>query len=344
MKNTKLTPWTRFVGSVTALVLIPFGTMPRVFAADQTWTGTTDQLWSTSTNWTTATPGSGDDVIFPLIIPSGGSTITLGAGSLANSLSFKNNYTLSGGDLALTSGGVRVDLGYVATLSSQLTGSAALVKTGLGTLRLTNTANDFSGPVTINTGILSISNAAALGAGTGAIVVNGSSTRGLGGGALLLEGGYGTGVSLGRAVELQGLGPIAANGVALISVGDNTITGKLSNGTGLVSTAVHSAGGRLTLGDVEINNGGTVTFGSGNTAGVSQYAITGALTGSGTLSKNGAGTLLLTPSSATGYSGIVQVSAGSVRVTDTAALGTSSATNAIDLNGGIFELDRKSVV
>lgn len=101
MKNTKLTPWTRFVGSVTALVLIPFGTMPRVFAADQTWTGTTDQLWSTSTNWTTATPGSGDDVIFPLIIPSGGSTITLGAGSLANSLSFKNNYTLSGGDLAL---------------------------------------------------------------------------------------------------------------------------------------------------------------------------------------------------------------------------------------------------
>jgi len=337
MKNTKLTPWTRFVGSVTALVLIPFGTMPRVLAADQTWTGATDQLWSTSTNWTTASPGSADDVIFPLVIPSGGSIITLGTGSLANSLSFKNNYTLTDGDLVLTSGGVRVDMAQMATISSQLTGSTALVKTGLGTLRLTNPSNDFTGSVTINAGLLSISNAAALG-GTGPIVVNGSSTRGLGGGALLLEGGYGTGVTLGRAVELQGLGPIAANGVALISVGDQTITGKLSNGTGLVSTAVHAAGGSLTMGDLEINNAGTITFGSGNTTGVSQYAITGALTGSGTLSKNGAGTLLLKPSSATGYSGIVQVSAGSIRVTDTAVLGTSSATNAIDLNGGIFEL------
>lgn len=337
MKNAKLTPWTRFVGSVTALVLIPIGTMPRTFAADQTWTGATDQLWSTSTNWTTATPGSADDVIFPLAIPSGGSVITLGTGSLANSLSFRNNYTLTGGDLVLTSGAVRVDLAQMATISSQLTGSVALVKTGLGTLRLTNPSNDFTGPVTVNAGLLSISNAAALG-GSGPIVVNGSSTRGFGGGALLLEGGYGTGVTLGRAVELQGLGPIAANGVALISVGDHAITGKLSNGTGLVSTALHAAGGRLTLGDLEINNGGTITFGSGNTTGVSQYAITGALTGSGTLSKNGAGTLFLTPSSATGYSGIVQVSAGSIRVTDTAVLGTSSATNAIDLNGGIFEL------
>jgi hypothetical protein len=51
MKNTKLTPWTRFVGSVTALVLIPLGTMPRGFAADQTWTNvSTNQLWNDAGN------------------------------------------------------------------------------------------------------------------------------------------------------------------------------------------------------------------------------------------------------------------------------------------------------
>jgi len=90
MKNTKLTPWTRFVGSVTALVLIPIGTTPQLFA-DQTWTnGTADLQWATSGNWTSAVPLSTDNVIFGTPI-SGGSTITLGAGSVANGSEFQGS-------------------------------------------------------------------------------------------------------------------------------------------------------------------------------------------------------------------------------------------------------------
>lgn len=70
--------------------------MPRVFAADQTWTNSNSTLlWSDASNWTSAIPGSGDNVILPFTIPAGGPTITLGAGSLANSLSIKNAYTLT---------------------------------------------------------------------------------------------------------------------------------------------------------------------------------------------------------------------------------------------------------
>jgi autotransporter-associated beta strand protein len=353
MKNTKLTPWTRFVGSVTALVLIPFGTMPRVFAADQTWTGTTDQLWSTSTNWTTATPGSGDNVIFPLIIPSGGSTITLGVGSLANALSFKNAYTLSGGDLTLASGGVRVDTGVVARVDSILAGSAGLTKSGGGSLRLTG-ANAYTGITTINNGSLIIGDAAALGADSSTIIVNGSPTRGTSGGALVLEGGYSSGVTLSRGLSLSGLGPISDRSAALNSVGTNTVSGAVSSsvGTSLPNTRIVSSSGLLTLsGGLDVAGTAATTFtllgATANGAGAGSYAITGAVTGTGTLEKTGAGTLLLNPSSMSGFGGTLRMSSSasgtqsSVRLTTPIVLGTRTATGTggvIDMNGGILEV------
>ncbi|MBX7209040.1 MAG: autotransporter-associated beta strand repeat-containing protein [Verrucomicrobiaceae bacterium] len=326
--------------------------VPHARATDQIWNANSlaDFLWSTAGNWSGGVPLSADNVLFGRPVPNPGSLpnpsiITLGAGSVANALSFKDNYTLTGGDLTLTTGGVRTDLGMMATIGSQLLGTAGLTKTGGGALRLTNASNSYTGTTTINDGIVSISNAGALGADTSAIVINGSATRGFGGGALLLEGGYSSGVTLSRGLTLQGSGPAPATGAALISVGNNTITGPVTNGAALVNTVVSSAGGRLTLGDVTLGGAaGTIlmTFGTTNAVGAGSYAITGALAsagaGLGTVAKTGAGTLFLTPSSAAGYSGIFQISAGSMRVTDTAALGTSSATNAIDLNGGLFEL------
>ncbi|MBK8036101.1 MAG: autotransporter-associated beta strand repeat-containing protein [Verrucomicrobiaceae bacterium] len=353
MKNTKLTPWTRFVGSVTALVLIPFGTMPRVYAADQTWTGATDQLWSTSTNWTTGAPGSGDNVILPLTIPSGGSTITLGASSLANSLSLMNAYTLTGGDLTLTTGGVRVNTGVVARVNSILAGSAGLTLTGGGSLRLA-AGNTYTGVTSISNGSLVISDATALGADTSAIVVNGSPTRGFGGGSLVLEGGYSSGVTSTRNLSLSGLGPISDRSAALNSVGTNTISGAVSMAAGAtpLNTRAVSTSGRLTFAgglDVAGTAATTISFlgGASNTAGAGSYAITGALTGSGTLEKSGAGTLFLTPSATTGFSGTLRMSSSatgtqsSVRLTAPIVLGTRTSTtggSVIDMNGGILEV------
>ena len=356
MKNTKLTPWTRFVGSVTALVLIPFGTMPRVYAADQTWTGASDQLWSTSTNWTTGAPGSGDNVILPLTIPSGGSTITLGASSLASSLSLMNAYTLTGGDLTLTTGAVRVNTGVVARVDSILAGSAGLTLTGGGSLRLA-AGNTYTGVTSINNGSLIIGNTSALGADASAIVVNGSTTRGFGGGSLVLEGGYGSGVTLTRGLSLSGLGPISDRGAALNSVGTNTVSGAVSSAVGaaLPNTRIFSSSGLLTFSgglDVAGTAGTTLTLlggggGTNTSAGAGSYAITGALTGTGTLEKNGAGTLFLTPSATSGFSGTLRMSASatgaqsSVRLSSPIVLGTRTSTGTggvIDMNGGILEV------
>ena len=137
-------------------------------AATVTWSAgsTTDLLWNTSGNWSSAAaPIATDDLIFVSPIPNPGALsnpqiITLGAGSVANSLSFKNNYTLTGGDLTLSAGGaIRTDLGMTATIGSQLLGAAGLTKTGGGAVRLTNASNSYTGTTSISNGSLIIGNA-----------------------------------------------------------------------------------------------------------------------------------------------------------------------------------------
>src|SRR5688572_2290235 len=78
-------------------------------AATDFWLGSTDALWDTATNWdlagVAAKPTIADDVLFPTPVPATGGTITLGAGETALSLTFRDNYTLTGGDLTLGTGG-----------------------------------------------------------------------------------------------------------------------------------------------------------------------------------------------------------------------------------------------
>ena len=153
-----------------------------------------DLVWGNVLNWAGGVPTVADDAVFVSPIPNPGSLpnphiVLVGAASVANSLSLKNAYTLSGGDLTLASGGVRVDMGVVARVDSILAGSAGLTKSGGGSLRLTG-ANAYTGITTINNGSLIIGDAAALGADSSTIIVNGSPTRGTSGGALVLEGGY----------------------------------------------------------------------------------------------------------------------------------------------------------
>lgn len=300
--------------------------------------------WATASNWSTGVPTGADDVLFPAPVPNPGlllnpQTINLGAGSLANSLSFKDSYSLTGGNLTLGTGGARADWGMTATLGSQLTGSNGFIKTGGGAVHLSNNGNTYTGVTSINNGSLIISNQGALGTDASPVVINGSATRGFGGGLLVLEGGYTSGVNLTRNVSVQGLGPVSANGVALLSVRNNTISGLLSNGSAAVSTAMHSASGRLTLSDVTI--GGTagttfMTFGAGNGVGAGSYEINGVLSGTGSIQKTGGGTLILTPSDASGFSGTLRVTAGSIRIASGSVLGTNAGTTTsgtLDLNG-----------
>lgn len=290
--------------------------------------------------------------------------VTLGAPITAGGLRFSTTgYSLTGGTLALTgSGSITADLGTVTTIASLLNGTNGLTlagtgSSGRGVLRLTNSLNSYTGTTTISSGTLVITADGQLGDSSNAVAINGVQTAGLAGGSLLLAGstiaaGYTTGLTLaatrsltmtGGAVGYANAVP-ATSGSALISVGNNTISGQLTTSPiapGFATGAVSGFGvltlSNLTAGGTPVTN--FTTFGSNGSIG--GYHLNGTLTGTGSINKAGGGTLILAPAVATGFSGTVRVTSGSVRIADPLALGTNVGTglnSAFDLNGGVFEI------
>ncbi|MDZ7615930.1 MAG: autotransporter-associated beta strand repeat-containing protein, partial [Patescibacteria group bacterium] len=348
--------------SALTLAVLALVSSPRTVSAQNTWTGLTDANWSIAGNWSGGSvPISTDNVVFATPVPGTGAAITLGSGSVANSVWIQDDYTFTGGDLALGSGAIRVNLGQAFVLNSQLSGTAGLTKTGGGSLRLTNALNDFTGSILIANGSLVITDPSQLGASTSAIVVTESNTTvgsttlyGFVGGSLVLDGTAGA-ITLSRDLLLQGGGPINPRSGAVRSFGDNTISGLVTMAAGTPTarnTRVISNNGTLTLsGGLHVAGtpGTTIsTLGGVNTTGAGgNYLLTGPLTGTGTLEKAGAGTLFLNPSATSGFSGRIRVGASvtsgqsSVRISSANVFGTANeeGTNApIDMRGGILEV------
>ena len=123
----------------------------------------------------------------------GGGALTIGAGGVTNNnagtmtLAFTNGAGLgitlgaaqtwisAAGGLNVTAGvdtngvGLIVNGAFNTAMSGVVTGAGSLTKNGTGTLTLSR-ANNYSGGTTANTGVLSISNGSALGAGTTTVV------------------------------------------------------------------------------------------------------------------------------------------------------------------------------
>jgi autotransporter-associated beta strand protein len=317
---------------------------------------TTNIAWANSSDDTAyfigPAPALGSSYAVDLASP-----ITVGGlnfGTTGYVLSSSTNQALI---LGGTTPSIRVGLGLTATINSKVSGSNGLTMTGNGTLRLGNSANDYTGTTTISRGALVISNSAALGSDSSVIVVNGSAARGAGGGALVLDG-TSAPVTLTRSLSLQGYGPIADRSSALVSIGDNVLTATITmaepTGGANIDTRITSAAGMLTLSAAStlVVQGTAATnlsiFGGGNQAGAVGYTIAGTITGTGTLEKTGAGTLFLNPSSVSGFSGAIRVTSnsvtgtqGTIRITNPGVIGSRTGTGAsslIDLNAGILEL------
>jgi fibronectin-binding autotransporter adhesin len=135
--------------------------------------------WSSATNWADNTePTINDFVTFPNTIPLGLSTITLSSGEFAQSLTFLNNYTLSGGNIQLGNGMITAG-GWTSSINSVLAGSGPLTFGSSGTITLGASSNSYTGGTNINgTGMtLVIRSNTHLGFNTAPVNLNGGRLR-----------------------------------------------------------------------------------------------------------------------------------------------------------------------
>jgi len=319
------------------------------------WNGASLGLWpNTST----------DTAIFsaPLtLLPTLG-TVTLSPGIIAGQLSFlRSGFTLAGGDLTLAGATPTLSaaLGESVTISSQILGSAGLTMLGGGpsvsaTMPTPTQAPPPSPTVPssspMNPPSVTISRRSSS-TGFNPVIAS-TSLRGFGGGSLVLDG-TASDITISRDLLLQGQGPIADRGGALVSTGYNTLAGIVTMGAPYVATNLNTriiaADGTLNITNT-LNVLGTAattisTLGGTNQAGASFYNITGVLAGTGTLEGSGGGTLFLNPMDSSGFSGTIRVSGSAasgqsvVRIDSSGVLGTrtASTTSAVlDLNGGIL--------
>jgi autotransporter-associated beta strand protein len=241
-----------------------------------------------------------------------GSTLTLAPNNSPESLTF---------DIAATSGGV-----IVSSVVQNGTGSGAdgLIKDGLGRLTLSR-ANTYTGATSINAGVLRAGNSTALGTVAGGVSVTS-------GAALELDGTAGALTIGAEALTLDGTGVSAGGGLRNIS-GNNSWAGEVTINS---STRINSDAGRLTL-DVASGNAITGTNDNLTFGGEGNITVADAIaTGSGTLTKDGNGTLTL--SAANSYTGLTTISAGALRAGNNTALGTIAGGVSVT-SGAALELD-----
>jgi len=272
------------------------GTGTLTLGAANTNTGTTQIVGGTIKIATSEVLANTSD----LVIEAGGAFDLSGNSETVASLSGAGIIRNTGAGLSqLTFGSSGTDTTY----SGQIVDNVALVKTGLGTLTLSNATSTFSGGVTISSGKLVIaasSDSAPL-------------TRGpLGVGTLTIAGG----------VTIQGQATSVANAITVN--GDFTVGGSSSSDDLTLNGPVALGGASRTI---TVNSGVTTTLG-GN--------ITTATAGVD-LNKNGAGTLVL---SGTGnsWTGATKINGGTVRLGASGVIPDSSVVTAsngttLDLSG-----------
>ncbi|GAA0649545.1 hypothetical protein GCM10009424_27760 [Sphingomonas ursincola] len=214
-------------------------------------------------------------------------------------------------------------------VNSAISGTGALVKTGSGLLRL-NGNNGFTGPLTINGGDVVLASGTALADTVAVSLATGarlfvSSTETIG--------------------SLAGAGTVSFENASVLTTGGNnastTFAGSV-NGTGNLTksgTGTFTLSGTSGFAGITTISGGTLQIGDGGTTGAigsgqiitnanlafnrsDALAIANAISGFGTLTKLGAGTLTL--SGANSYSGDTTISAGTL-VLDQVAGGTIGA-------------------
>jgi autotransporter-associated beta strand protein len=279
--------------------------------------------------------GSGGSVVLGAALTTGGSNastayagVISGTGSLTKegtgtfTLTGANSYsggtvvnagTLSGaagplqGAFLVNAGGtLQFDQVADASFAGALSGAGTVAKAGAGVLTLTGTNTGHTGTLAINGGSVSIASAANI--GTGVISLTGTTLTTTGAlslaNAITLNAPGGT-INTGAATTLSGVlsgaGSLTKAGTATL-----TLTGANSYTGGTVIAAGTLVGNSTSL-QGAISNSGALVF--DETAG---GTFAGVISGTGTVTKQGAGTLTLTGTNS--YTGATAINAGTLVV------------------------------
>ncbi len=275
----------------------------------------------------------------------------------------------SGATLALAGANLTGDATFNATAGTTtlgaISGSYGFTKTGVGVLQL-NAPGTYAGSTSVNGGTLRLASATAIpltsqvnvGA-SGTVNVNGlavnfggisgSGAIQLGAGSLTIGGNLADSTFSG---VISGGGSLVKTGSETLTLGGaNTYTGATNINAGIVRLAANNAlpastfvaiatGATLELATfnqtvASVTGTGTVALGAGslNIADSVNTTFAGTITGSGSLTKAGPGTLILSGNSTT--TGIITVAAGAVEILSPTGLGSGSGATSVSSGGKI---------
>ncbi len=266
--------------------------------------GTSHQTWS----------GTNNHAVF------GGTagTVTIGNSTITTrSITFDTSgYTISGthnnATITLANEGTINTNAFNATISVKLSGTVGLTKLGSGNLTISNTNNNFSGAINIGSASAAGGTLTLGAAALPAVAVN------------IFDG------TLALGSYSETIGALTMGGGATGSTASITGTGTLTLGGNVTYSASNNAQGATIATNVALGANRTFTVADSTNA-TNDLTVTGVISnGSGTrsLTKDGAGTLVLSGSNT--YSGGTTLSAGSLGAGHNNAFGTGGLT----INGG----------
>ena len=283
-----------------------------------------------------------DGVSSRTFIKSGNGTVALTGDNTWLSTNSSSTFAINAGKVQIGIGGTAGSLGGTAVITNNgtlafnrsdainftntINGAGNVIQAGTGTTTL-GAANGYSGTTSINSGALRATNATSLGTTAAGTAVSS-------GAALELSGGISIGA---EALSLAGTG--ISSGGALRSVsGANAYTGEITLAS---ASRINTDAGSLTLsGNTTGSNTNIALGGEGDTV------VTGGLSlGSGTLTKDGGGTVTLNGSIS--YSGATALNAGklvingnnsnsAITIASGATLGGAGTVGAVTVNSGGF--------
>jgi len=260
--------------------------------------------------------------------------------TLNNGADFRSSGTASwAGNITLVGAPEINVFGGSFTLTGVISGTGGFVKGQTGNLIISGTSpNTFTGPVTVNTGTLSLGKPVGVRAISAAGLIIGddvggedadvvrhlASTQFDGNVTIRTSGlwdlnGFNEGI---LSLTLEG-GDVST-GTGTLSLNAN-LTVAVSTNSAVIDGILNLAAGTHTL-DVPFNNLGPSTF---------DLAVNATVIGAGALTKTGAGSLLLRGTNT--YTGVTTLDGGSISITEDASLGTSAGGTV--LNAGILQMN-----